>query len=110
MYALPGRWQGSTDPEPAAHLLSDPEAFRHAALPMLAAWPSAAVENLRNPSINQRAWLGQASACHALGLPAFVTKVAWGLLSTGQHRIANATADAVIEEWRGSRRVKTLFD
>jgi len=108
LYALPGQWSGSTDPTDAAFLLSDPTALAEAMRDVIKVWKVSTRENLTNGSLNQRAWIGQAACCLALGVPAFITKSAWNGLSLERQRVANRVADQIIETWRGAN-AETLF-
>jgi hypothetical protein len=96
-----GMWsnENSGKEEKAKGLLSDPMRL-HAAMRSVAFdWPIACEVNLSHPP-NNRAWLGQAACCYAVGANEESTRGAWGMLTDPQREQANAIADRVIQEWR----------
>lgn len=95
--------------EAAARLLGNPARFHEAATAMLAAWPLAAEHNLTNSDQNRRAWVGQATCCHALTVPEQATRLGWWLLLDAERDAANAVADRVIAAWEAARDL-TLFE
>jgi hypothetical protein len=71
-----------------------------AAMPaVLEAWPLATEHNLTNLEQNRLAWLGQAAACWAVGVPACATAAAWWRLTAEQRHSANGAAAAAIMRW-----------
>jgi hypothetical protein len=94
----------------ARALLSDPEQFDQVAREMVRTWPHAAAHNLGHMATGHRSWLGQASACYSVGASSLETRHAWGELTNGQQRNANAIATAVRDDWRkGACNGETLF-
>jgi hypothetical protein len=85
----------------AKDLLSDSEVFYFVASKVISEWKYAAEENLTNDSRNKQAWIGQASCCYALGVPEFVTKYGWHLMTPEQQDEANRVADNIIRIWEG---------
>jgi hypothetical protein len=53
-----------------AHFLNDLRAFESAIIGVFQAWPRSCEHWLTNAGMNRVAWIGQASACYWLGLPA----------------------------------------
>jgi len=93
----------------AASLLSDVDEFHEVATEMVRAWPIAAHHNLKNMWTGRNAWIGQASALYAYGVPNIATRIAWGTLNLDQQRAANSVAERVRIE-REQRHVgQTLF-
>jgi hypothetical protein len=82
-------------------VLTDSEVFEFIATKVISEWKFAAEENLTNDSRNKQAWIGQASCCYVLGVPEFITKYGWHLLSPEQQAEANRVADLVIKKWEG---------
>jgi hypothetical protein len=83
----------------AKELLTDPEAFFFVASKVISEWRFASEENLTNDSRNKQAWIGQASCCYVLGVPEFITKYGWRLMTPEQQDEANRVADTVIRIW-----------
>jgi hypothetical protein len=80
----------------AVTLLRDPTSLKYEMRWVAYNWPYSAAINLTNRSLNRQAWLGQAACCHKYGVPEYITKKAWHLLSDRQKELANAVADEVI--------------
>jgi hypothetical protein len=92
-------------------LLADPDAFYEAAREMIREWRRAARHNLGHLVASRRSWIGQATCCYVHGASAAETRAAWGELSLDQQRRANASADALIEQYeRGWLNAETLFE
>ena len=81
-----------------AEFLSDDTAFRSALEYVTSKWKHSCEHYLTNMSMNRIAWLGQASACHARGLP---MKFCGGfnLLPKEQQNIANNIALEYLNKW-----------
>lgn len=96
--------------EAARGMLVDTEQFRECATEMVRAWPNAATHNLTSIWTGRRAWLGQATCCYSIGASSVDTRQAWGTLTNGEQRAANAVADDVITTWRREMHdAQTLF-
>ena len=81
----------------AAFLGSDEE-FRTAALGVIAEWENSCEQYLTNKSMNRIAWIGQASAAFAKGLPSVFCS-GFNLLTEEQQQKANETALDVLNIW-----------
>lgn len=90
-----------------AEFLRDTPAFAVALERVLAEWPRSCEHYLSNENMNRIAWLGQASACIALGLPAQF-RSGFNLLSEDEQRTANETALVALNRWLESRGEPTL--
>jgi hypothetical protein len=88
----------------AKTILCNSEWFKMVASKMVAEWVKSAEFNLTNTSRNRQAWIGQASCCYALGVPDYVTKIGWRMMTNEQQREANKIADQVIEEWEKKQK------
>lgn len=62
-------------------------------------WPLTMLNNLTNPSINKRAFLGHCACCMEIGCPEYITRMAWRQLTDRQRFDADEIAQIVIEEW-----------
>lgn len=78
--------------------LADDQAFRSALRRVLSEWPNSCEHYLSNENMNRIAWLGQASACIALGLPA-VFRGGFNRLTEREQTRANLTALEALNEW-----------
>jgi hypothetical protein len=110
-----GMWQTPTDLDRdsrrAAHILSSPDLFRHAARAMLRDWIRAAEHNLTTSLAHNRyAWIGQATCCHLAQVPEAATRAAWWTLTPAEQTVANAVAAEAIAEWERSRQAKAEPD
>lgn len=83
----------------AVALLSDRHLLVSAMRSVTTEWRLAAEANLHEPP-NNRAWLGQAACCYAVGVPEELTRAAWGMLTDEQRQAANRIADQIIDEWK----------
>lgn len=81
-------------------LLGNPDHFLEVGRELLREWPNAATHNLIHMWTGRRSWIGQASCLYAHGATSASTRVAWGHLTNGQQRAANAIADQVHDEWK----------
>ena len=105
-----GMWRVANGPEAkrfalaAERLMADPDRFQAAMERVLIEWPKSCEAALSAESNNQRAWLGHAGCFLAVGSPEECTRAGWHLLDEAEQYAANAAADRVIAQWRGSRR------
>lgn len=91
--------QKATDCEQRyADFLLDDTRFRVALIRVLAQWPRSCEHYLTNENMNRIAWLGQASACISLGLPA-IYRGGFGKLTDAEQQRANATALEALNKW-----------
>jgi hypothetical protein len=81
-----------------AEFLKDTTKFRAALERVTSEWVNSCEHYLSNEKMNRIAWLGQASACIALGLPAGF-RSGFNLLSDEEKAIANQTALDALNEW-----------
>ena len=89
-----------------AGFLSDTEGFRAAMRGVMRDWPVSCDHFLTNDRSNRLAWLGQASAYYALGLPECY-RAGFVLLSLEAQRTANATAAQALREWHAVHGTET---
>ena len=90
-----------------AAFLADSDAFRAALKRVLAEWPNSCEHYLSNERMNRIAWLGQAAACIAIGLPSRF-KGGFNRLTEEQQEEANSVALEALNEWLGRRGEPTL--
>lgn len=84
--------------------------FRAACRQVITAWPVASAVNLTDTTQNRRAWLGQASHCLELGIPAAATCQAWNQLTSTTKAAANKDAQTIITRYvQEARGAQTLF-
>lgn len=66
---------------------------------VLPEWPISCEQNLSDPLINRKAWIGHAATFLAIKCPEYITRCAWGYLSKNQQDLANEQAQIAIEIW-----------
>lgn len=62
-------------------------------------WPLTMLNSLTNVSINRRAFLGHCAVCYRLGIPEYITRKAWGMLTNEQRWRADDIAEKHIKHW-----------
>jgi hypothetical protein len=62
-------------------------------------WPITCEHNLTDNSINQKAFIGHCAVCLQLGIPEYITRMAWKYLSKDQQDKANERAQFAIDTW-----------
>lgn len=101
-----GMWRITTPTErdglvdAAADLMRNRDAFRDAMFQAVREWPMSMEAAMTTPSLNQRAFMGHAGCCIAVGSPEDLTRLAWHSLRPDQQDEANAAADEAIALWR----------
>lgn len=78
--------------------LSDNERFSGSLEHVVAEWKHSCEHYLTNTAMNRIAWLGQAAACHALGIPS-TFRGGFHLLSGDQQKEANEVALRFLNKW-----------
>ena len=78
--------------------LADDQRFRDALGHVISEWKYSCEHYLTNEAMNRIAWLGQASACYAMGIPA-VFRGGFHLLSEEQQQHANEIALEYLNRW-----------
>ena len=81
-----------------ANFLADSQEFGSQARSMTRDWPLSCLNFLTNKQINRVAWIGQSTACYAIGLPSRFRCGFW-LLNSEQQERANRVAAVVLQEW-----------
>lgn len=94
---VPGKTEAECESE-YRDFLADDSAFRDALAAITAEWKYSCEHYLTNSAMNRIAWLGQASACYATGMPSMF-RGGFTLLSPEQQATANATALEYLNRW-----------
>jgi hypothetical protein len=81
-----------------AAFLSDKQAFGAALERVIVEWKNSCEHYLSNENMNRIAWLGQASACIALGLPSDF-RGGYNRMTPDQQREADELALATLNKW-----------
>lgn len=81
-----------------ARFLANTEKFSDALEFVITNWKHSCEHYLTNCSMNRIAWLGQAAACHALGIPSMY-RGGFFILTGEQQRAANECALAYLNKW-----------
>lgn len=90
-----------------AKFLADDSAFRAALEVVTTEWVNSCEHYLTNAAMNRIAWLGQAAACYAEGLPS-VYCGGFNLLTPEQQDRANRTALDYLNRWLISREMEPV--
>ena len=91
----------------AVEFTGDDEAYGAAMLRVVNEWPVTCKHHLSDLGLNRRAFVGHAAACLAHGLPEYITRQAWALLTDDQRVRANRRADIAIEAWENAHLRRT---
>lgn len=78
--------------------LADTEQFADTLAHVIVEWKNSCEHYLTNTAMNRIAWLGQAAACYAMGIPQ-VFRGGFNLLSPEQQIAANETALIYLNKW-----------
>ena len=78
--------------------LADTEKFKSALASVITEWKHSCEHYLTNISMNRIAWLGQAAACYATGIPSRF-RGGFYMLTGEQQEEANETALSALNEW-----------
>ena len=98
-----GMWKRVTAIEENSMLLTaieftgDAERYGKAMLRVVNEWPITCEHNLTDSSLNRRAFIGHCAVCLELGIPEYITRLAWHELSQKQQDDANLKADYAIQ-------------
>jgi ParB-like chromosome segregation protein Spo0J len=84
--------------EAFGHLLSDPDTFAESLEHVITEWKHSCEHYLTNVAMNRIAWLGQAAACYALGIPA-TFRSGYNLLTAEQQLAADEVALVYLNKW-----------
>lgn len=89
---------------------SDHELYGSAMKEVVDAWKNTMLNSLTNPSINKRAFLGHCAVQYKIGIPEYITRMAWKQLTDKQRELADHVAQQTINEWtinyaRSNKRV-----
>ncbi len=87
--------------------LADKERFSAGITKVFKEWPSSCEHNLTNSSMNRIAWIGQAAACAALGLPS-AYRGGFSKLPTETQTAANMLALEHLNKWLVGRNMKPV--
>jgi hypothetical protein len=75
-------------------------------------WPKTMLNSLTNQSINRRAFIGHCAVQYKIGIPEYITRMAWKELTDKQRFLADDIAEKTIKhylnETRNSRLHKNL--
>jgi len=85
-----------------AEFLKDTFLFECVLAIIINSWVNSCEHYLSNENMNRIAWLGQASACHHLGIPSRY-RAGFYLLSEDEQLTANITALAALNMWLVAR-------
>lgn len=75
------------------------EMYGEAMKKVIKAWPKTMLNSLTNPSVNKRAFLGHCAVQYELGIPEYITRMAWKELTDQQRIDADAIAQKILNNW-----------
>ncbi len=84
----------------AIDFTGDYKLYGKAMLRVIKEWPLTCEHNLTDNAINQRAFIGHCAVCLELGIPEYITRMAWHHLSQEQQDLANNEATVAITQWK----------
>lgn len=87
--------------------LADTDKFAETLEKIITEWPNSCEHYLTNNAMNRIAWLGQAAACYALGIPS-TYRGGFSLLTEEQQAAANEVALTYLNKWREQRGQEPL--
>ena len=90
-----------------ADFLSNDSEFKSALFRVISDWKNSCEHYLTNEKMNRIAWLGQAAACLAIGLPSCYRGGFHSLSQDQQNRVNSLALDA-LNMWLSRRGEKTL--
>lgn len=67
-------------------------------------WGRTMLNNLTNPSMNHRAFVGHCACCLAFGCPEYIVRRAWKELTDDQRELADNEAQLAIDKWKDRYR------
>lgn len=87
--------------------LSDSKAFAEGIEKVFELWPNSCEHNLTNSSMNRIAWIGQAAACAAVGLPS-TYRGGFSALDKEQQNAANEVALNYLNDWLVAKGIPSV--
>ena len=90
-----------------AEFLSDPQRFETALEGVVSEWKNSCEHYLTNVAMNRIAWLGQAAACYAMGIPS-AFRGGYSLMPKAQQDKANSIALVYLNRWLNQRGMESL--
>ena len=93
----------------AIEFTGDHERYGKAMLRVIEEWKITCEHNLTNESINQKAFIGHCAVCLELGIPEYITRIAWGYLTEDQRIKANLKAEQAIKIWKQKYKLENTL-
>lgn len=103
-----GMWGTDDRLQEAVEFTGDHIRYGEAMKEVVEAWPRTMLNNLTNPSINKRAFLGHCAVCFKLGITESTTREAWKLLTDQQRYDADKVAQEVVNDYRNKQLYKDM--
>lgn len=102
-----GMWRTISDAKEERRLLrkaitftKDYVRYGRAMKKVVRAWPQTMINSFTNTSINQRAFVGHCAVQWKLGIPEYITRMAWKELTDKQREDADNVAQETIDKWK----------
>lgn len=96
----------------AIEFTGNDELYGSAMLEVIDNWKITCEHNLSDKSINRKAFIGHCAVCYKLGIPEYITRMAWHHLTEDQQNKANKRAEYAIKQWelKITHNAKGLFE
>lgn len=113
---IAGMWRTVSGKERAVYFdkaiefTGNAELYGHYMMLVTELWPISCEQNLTDSNINQKAWIGHAACCLAIGCPEDITRQAWGRLTQQQQDEANNKAGDAIAYWNEKQDQKLYHE
>lgn len=113
-----GMWRKETKEYEDVHLkiaiefTGNDELYGNAMMEVIENWKYTCEHNLSDKSINRKAFIGHCAVCYKLGIPEYITRMAWHYLTQEQQDKANKKAEHAIKQWelKQTNHAKNLFE
>lgn len=94
--------------EKAIEFTGDHVRYGLAMMRVIREWPLTCEHNLSNPSINYKAFIGHCAVTLQLGIPEYITRMAWSYLTQEKQDKANERAQHAFDMWKLDHTSKKL--
>jgi hypothetical protein len=84
----------------AIEFMSNHIKFGEAMMNVINNWVYTCEQNLTDASIYHKPFIGQCAVCYELGIPEYITRLAWNKLTDEQQLLANKQAGIAIRTWK----------
>jgi hypothetical protein len=90
----------------AIEFTGDYKKYGNAMINVVNNWKYTLEHNLTDNTINKKAFIGHCAVCYELGIPEYITRLAWSYLNNEQQYMANKQAEYAIKLWTKKQNEK----